>query len=180
MSEDPGAVLITGCSTGIGRETAAHLAAKGWTVYATARRPESIADLADAGCKTLALDVTDEGSMQAAVDAVEAAEGAVGALVNNAGYSQSGAVETLPMEKLRAQFETNVFGLVRMCQLVLAGMRRAGRGTDRQRELDGRQARASREAAPTTRASTRSRRSRTRCASRSRASASASRSSSRG
>jgi NAD(P)-dependent dehydrogenase (short-subunit alcohol dehydrogenase family) len=128
MSQDPGAVLITGCSTGIGRDTAARLAAKGWTVYATARRPESIADLADAGCRTLALDVTDEASMKAAVDAVEEAEGAVGALVNNAGYSQSGALETLPMEKLRAQFETNVFGLVRMCQLVLGGMRKAGRG----------------------------------------------------
>jgi NAD(P)-dependent dehydrogenase (short-subunit alcohol dehydrogenase family) len=128
MSEDPGAVLITGCSTGIGRATAAHLAAKGWTVYATARRAEAIADLADAGCRTLALDVDDEASMRAAVAAVEEAEGSVGALVNNAGYSQSGAVESLPMEKLRAQFETNVFGLVRMCQLVLPGMRAAGRG----------------------------------------------------
>ena len=128
MASDPGAVLITGCSSGIGEETARRLAAKGWTVYATARRPESIAGLAEAGCKTLALDVTDEGSMQAAVEAVEQAEGAVGALVNNAGYSQSGALETLPMERLRAQFETNVFGLVRMCQLVLPGMRRAGRG----------------------------------------------------
>jgi NAD(P)-dependent dehydrogenase (short-subunit alcohol dehydrogenase family) len=128
MSEDPGAVLITGCSTGIGRDTAMRLAAKGWAVYATARRPESIADLTEHGCKTLALDVTDEASMEAAVDAVEAAEGSVGALVNNAGYSQSGAIETLPMEKLRAQFETNVFGLMRMCQLVLGGMRRAGRG----------------------------------------------------
>jgi NAD(P)-dependent dehydrogenase (short-subunit alcohol dehydrogenase family) len=128
MSADPGAVLITGCSTGIGRATAAHLAGKGWTVYATARRVESIADLADAGCRTLALDVDSEDSMQAAVAAVEEAEGAVGALVNNAGYSQSGAVESLPMAKLRAQFETNVFGLVRMCQLVLPGMRAAGRG----------------------------------------------------
>jgi NAD(P)-dependent dehydrogenase (short-subunit alcohol dehydrogenase family) len=128
MSEDPGAVLITGCSSGIGHETAKRLAAKGWTVYATARRPESIADLADAGCKTLALDVVDEPSMEAAVAAVEAEHGAVGALVNNAGYSQSGALETLPMERLRAQFETNVFGLVRMCQLVLPAMRRAGRG----------------------------------------------------
>jgi NAD(P)-dependent dehydrogenase (short-subunit alcohol dehydrogenase family) len=128
MSEDPGAVLITGCSTGIGRETAAHLAAKGWTVYATARSPESIADLAESGCKTLALDVTDEGSMRAAVEAVEAAEGAVGALINNAGYSQSGAVETLDLDAVRAQFETNVFGLVRMCQLVLPGMRRQRRG----------------------------------------------------
>ena len=128
MSENPGAVLITGCSSGIGEETARRLAGKGWTVYATARRPESIAGLAEAGCKTLALDVNDEESMSAAVAEVEAAEGAVGALVNNAGYSQSGAVETLPMDKLRAQFETNVFGLVRMCQLVLPKMRAAGRG----------------------------------------------------
>ncbi len=66
--------------------------------------------------------------MAAAVAAVEEAEGAVGALVNNAGYSQSGAVESVPLDSVRAQFETNVFGLVRMCQLVLPGMRRAGRG----------------------------------------------------
>ena len=128
MSEDPGAVLITGCSSGIGHETAHHLVGRGRTVYATARRPESIADLGEAGCETLALDVTDEASMQAAVAAVEAQHGAVGALVNNAGYSQSGALETLPMERFRAQFETNVFGLLRMCQLVLPKMRAAGRG----------------------------------------------------
>jgi NAD(P)-dependent dehydrogenase (short-subunit alcohol dehydrogenase family) len=129
MSEDPGAVLITGCSSGIGHETASRLAAKGWTVYATAREPGRIADLADRGCRTLALDVTDEASMRDAAAAVEDGHGAVGALVNNAGYSQSGALETLPMERIRAQFETNVFGLVRMCQLVLPAMRRAGRGT---------------------------------------------------
>jgi NAD(P)-dependent dehydrogenase (short-subunit alcohol dehydrogenase family) len=129
MSEDPGAVLITGCSSGIGHETASRLAARGWTVYATARSPERIADLAERGCRTLALDVTDEASMQAAVAAIEAEHDGVGALVNNAGYSQSGALETLPMERIRAQFETNVFGLVRMCQLVLGAMRRAGRGT---------------------------------------------------
>jgi NAD(P)-dependent dehydrogenase (short-subunit alcohol dehydrogenase family) len=128
MSEDRGAVLISGCSSGIGRETATHLAARGWKVYATARNLDSIADLAGAGCETLALDVTDEGSMLAAVEAVETADGAVGALVNNAGYSQSGALETLPMERLRAQFETNVFGLLRMCQLALPKMRAAGRG----------------------------------------------------
>jgi NAD(P)-dependent dehydrogenase (short-subunit alcohol dehydrogenase family) len=128
MSKEPGAVLITGCSSGIGHETARHLAANGWTVYATARRVESIVELAGAGCRTLALDVTDEDSMRAAVEEVETAEGRVGALVNNAGYSQSGAVETLPMDRIRAQFETNVFGLVRMCQLVLPGMRAAGTG----------------------------------------------------
>ncbi|MBA2347841.1 MAG: SDR family NAD(P)-dependent oxidoreductase [Solirubrobacterales bacterium] len=127
MSE-PLVVLITGCSTGIGRATAERLARGGHTVYATARKLEAIADLEAAGCRTLALDVTDEASMQAAVDTVVAEQGAVGALVNNAGYSQSGAVETVAPEDLRRQFETNVFGLVRMCQLVLPSMRGAGRG----------------------------------------------------
>lgn len=122
------AVLITGCSTGIGRATAQHLAARGWTVYATARRPEAIRDLEAQGCRTLALDVTDEDSMATAVDTVVAAEGAVGVLVNNAGYSQSGAVESVPMERVRAQFETNVFGLIRMAQLALPGMRGQGWG----------------------------------------------------
>ena len=123
MSTSSRAVLITGCSTGIGRATAERLARNGHTVYATARRPESIADLEAAGCRTLALDVTDEASMQAAVRTVEEAEGAVGVLVNNAGYSQSGAVESVSMEDVRRQFDTNVFGLVRMCQLVLPKMR---------------------------------------------------------
>src|SRR3954449_8354846 len=124
----PTTVLITGCSSGIGHATAERLAAAGWTVYATARKPETLADLEGRGCRTLALDVTDEASMQAAVAAVEGEHGAVGALVNNAGYSQSGAIETVPMEKVRSQFETNVFGLVRLCQLVLPGMRRARAG----------------------------------------------------
>jgi NAD(P)-dependent dehydrogenase (short-subunit alcohol dehydrogenase family) len=128
MALPDGPVVITGCSTGIGRATATRLAQAGMTVYATARRPESVEDLQASGCKTLALDVTDEASMQAAVAAVEQADGPVAALVNNAGYSQSGAVESIPMDELRRQFETNVFGLVRMCQLVLPGMRKAGRG----------------------------------------------------
>src|SRR3954468_11108163 len=122
------AVLITGCSTGIGHATAEHLAEKGWTVYATARRPETLADLEAKGCKTLALDVTDEASRAAAVAAVEAAASAVGVLVNNAGYSQSGAVESVPDERVRAQFDTNVFGLLGMCRAVLPKMREAGWG----------------------------------------------------
>ena len=126
---DPQVVLITGCSTGIGRATAERLARAGHTVYATARRPESIEDLKESGCRTLALDVTSEESMSAAVAAVEEDEGGIGALVNNAGYSQNGAVETVPLADVRAQFETNVFGLLRMCQLVLPGMRRRGEGT---------------------------------------------------
>jgi NADP-dependent 3-hydroxy acid dehydrogenase YdfG len=125
MSATPSkAVLITGCSTGIGRATAQHLAGKGWAVYATARRPETIADLEAAGCRTMALDVTDDASMEVAVAAVEAEHGAVGVLINNAGYSQSGAVESVPMAEVRRQFETNVFGLVRLTQLVLPGMRK--------------------------------------------------------
>jgi short-subunit dehydrogenase len=128
MADTSKAVLITGCSTGIGRATAEHLASQGWNVYATARSPESIQDLEAKGCKVLALDVCDEGSMQAAVSSIEQAEGAVGVLVNNAGYSQSGAVESVSLEQVRRQFETNVFGLVRMIQLVLPGMRRQGWG----------------------------------------------------
>ncbi len=122
------AVLITGCSTGIGRATAQRLAAAGHTVYATARRADAISDLEGSGCRTLALDVTDEASMQAAVEQVVAEQGAVGVLVNNAGYSQSGAIETIEMDDVRRQFETNVFGLMRMCQLVLPGMRDQGYG----------------------------------------------------
>ena len=118
------AVLITGCSTGIGRATAAHLAASGWRVYATARRPESIQDLAGRGCRTLALDVCDEASMRTAVETVERAEGAVGVLINNAGYGQEGAFEETAMPDIRRQFETNVFGLIRLTQMVLPGMRR--------------------------------------------------------
>jgi NAD(P)-dependent dehydrogenase (short-subunit alcohol dehydrogenase family) len=128
MSEPSKAALVTGCSSGIGRATALRLAGSGWKVYASARRPEAISELRDAGCQTLALDVTDEQSMHAAVASVERAEGAIGVLVNNAGYSQSGAVESVPMDAVRRQFETNVFGLVRMTQLVLPGMRRQGWG----------------------------------------------------
>jgi NAD(P)-dependent dehydrogenase (short-subunit alcohol dehydrogenase family) len=87
-----------------------------------------MAPLEQRGCELLPLDVTDEDSMRSAVDEVERRDGPVGVLVNNAGYSQSGAVESVPMEKVRRQFETNFFGLARMCQLVLPGMRRQGYG----------------------------------------------------
>jgi NAD(P)-dependent dehydrogenase (short-subunit alcohol dehydrogenase family) len=122
------AILITGCSSGIGRATAERLARAGWPVYATARRVDSIRDLEAAGCRILPLDVTDERSMGAAVAAVEGTHGAVGVLVNNAGYSQSGAVEEVPIEAARKQFETNFFGAVRLCQLVLPAMRAQRKG----------------------------------------------------
>ncbi len=126
------AVLITGTSSGIGRATAQRLAGRSdLTVYATARRVEAIADLAEIGARILALDVTDEKSMRAAVEAVEAVEadhGAVGALVNNAGYGEYGTIEETGLDGVRRQFETNVFGLARMTQLVLPAMRAAKRG----------------------------------------------------
>jgi len=127
-SEVSKAVLITGCSSGIGRATAILLAEQGWNVYATARRLESIEDLKDKGCKTLALDVCDEQSMRAAVETIEAAEGAIGVLINNAGYSQQGAVESVAIDEARQQFETNVIGVLRLSQLVLPGMRQQGWG----------------------------------------------------
>lgn len=128
MGEISRAVLITGCSTGIGRATAERLAQRGHRVYATARRLESIEDLTDRGCVILPLDVTDSESMAQAVKTVEEAEGAVGALVNNAGYSQGGAVETVTMDQLRRQMETNFFGLAELTKLCLPGMRDQGFG----------------------------------------------------
>ncbi len=117
------AVLITGCSSGIGEATARRLAAHDWTVYASARRLESIEPLADVGCKLLRLDVTDEHTMRAAVETIEREHGAVGVLVNNAGYSQGGPIEQVPLQAVRRQFETNVFGVIALTQLALPAMR---------------------------------------------------------
>jgi NAD(P)-dependent dehydrogenase (short-subunit alcohol dehydrogenase family) len=126
MNEDgvSRAVLITGCSSGIGRATAERLASQGWPVYATARKVDSIRDLEAAGCTLLPLDVTSEPSMREAVATVEAAQGAVGVLVNNAGFGLQGAAEEADIDEVRRQFETNVFGLARLTQLALPGMRR--------------------------------------------------------
>jgi NAD(P)-dependent dehydrogenase (short-subunit alcohol dehydrogenase family) len=117
-------VLITGCSTGIGRATALRLAKAGHVVYASARKLDAIQDLGAAGCKLLALDVCDEASIRAAVERVESEQGAVGVLVNNAGYGSEGPIEEVPMSEVRRQFETNVFGLVQLTKLVLPGMRK--------------------------------------------------------
>lgn len=121
-------MLITGCSSGIGAATARHVQTRGWTVYATARRPESLETLAAVGCRVLPLDVTDEASMRHAVEHIAAEAGRIDVLINNAGYSQSGAVEQVPLASVRRQFETNVFGLLRLTQLVLPGMRARHRG----------------------------------------------------
>jgi NAD(P)-dependent dehydrogenase (short-subunit alcohol dehydrogenase family) len=122
------AVLITGCSSGIGRAAAQRFRQAGHPVYATARRLDSIADLAEAGAVTLALDLTDEESMTAAAKRVEQDHGAVGILVNNAAYGLQGAVEAVSLDDVRRQFETNLFGLIRLTQLVLPSMRAQGWG----------------------------------------------------
>jgi NAD(P)-dependent dehydrogenase (short-subunit alcohol dehydrogenase family) len=117
-------VLITGTSSGIGRASALMFAQKGFVTYATARRLDAIRDLERAGCRILSLDVTDEASMQATVATIEAEQGGVDILVNNAGYGVPGAVEEVEIAAWRQQFEINVFGLVRLTQLVLPGMRK--------------------------------------------------------
>ncbi len=118
-----GIVLITGATSGIGAASARLLAAKGFTVYATGRDPGRLQPLTQYGCRILELDVTDETSMQRAVETILAAEGRIDVLVNNAGYGQYGALEMLPVELMRRQFETNVFGLMRLTQMVLPAMR---------------------------------------------------------
>jgi NAD(P)-dependent dehydrogenase (short-subunit alcohol dehydrogenase family) len=128
MDRSKQVVLITGAGSGIGLATAKHLKAAGWTVVATGRRRAELAVLEVLGCETLELDVTSEASLVAAVKAIEDKHGAISVLINNAGYSQSGAIEAVPLERVRAQFETNVFGAVRLTQLVLPGMRRQGFG----------------------------------------------------
>ncbi|GIM87136.1 SDR family NAD(P)-dependent oxidoreductase [Salinispora arenicola] len=128
MSTSSGPVLITGCSSGIGLATATRLIERGYPVYATARRAETLEALERRGAVVLGLDVTDEDSARVAVKRVEADHGRVGTLINNAGYGEYGPVETVPLAAARAQFETNLFGLARMCQLVLPGMRAAGTG----------------------------------------------------
>jgi len=125
---DTRTVLITGCSTGIGRAAVTRFADAGWHVIATARRPDTIADLAGGPVTTASLDVCDEDSMRAAVAAVERSHGGVDVVVNNAGYGLQAPVEEAGIAEVRRQFETNVFGLVRLTQLVLPGMRERGAG----------------------------------------------------
>jgi NAD(P)-dependent dehydrogenase (short-subunit alcohol dehydrogenase family) len=122
-------VLVTGCSTGIGRALARELRARGHRTFATARRLESIADLAGAGIETVRLDVKDRESIGAAVQTVLDRAGRLDVLVNNAGVNIFGPVAELPLESLREIFETNVLGLAAVTQAVFPHMadRRAGR-----------------------------------------------------
>ena len=127
-------ILITGASSGIGFDAAATLARQGHRVYAAARRVERMEPLKECGVVPLQMDVTDEASMEAGVRTVLAAEGRIDVLVNNAGYGYFGAIdyfgaiEHVSMEEARRQLEVNVFGLARLCQLLLPSMRKQGSG----------------------------------------------------
>ena len=116
-------ILLTGASSGIGYDTAVALAQQGHKVYAAARRVERMEPLRQYGIVPLKMDVTDEASMKAGVKTLLDAEGRIDVLINNAGYGYFGAVENVPMDDARNQLEVNVFGLARLCQLVLPTMR---------------------------------------------------------
>jgi NAD(P)-dependent dehydrogenase (short-subunit alcohol dehydrogenase family) len=115
--------LVTGGSSGIGESTARALLAKGFVVYAVARRVERMASLSGLGVHAFAMDVTDDASMAAGIARVIDEQGRIDVLVNNAGYGSYGAVEDVPIDEARRQFEVNVFGLARLVQLVTPHMR---------------------------------------------------------
>ena len=117
-------ILLTGASSGIGRETALRLARQGHIVYGAARRLQLLEPLRAQGVRPLQLDVTDADSCRAAVQTVVQAEGHIDVLINNAGYGHFGAVEDVPLDEARRQLDVNLFGLARLTQLVLPHMRR--------------------------------------------------------
>lgn len=117
-------VLITGASSGIGKETALLLLKKGFTVYAAARRLEMMEDIKKQGGHIMKMDVADDASMVAGVEKIISEAGRIDVLVNNAGYGSYGSIEDTPMSEAKYQFEVNVFGLARLCQLVIPQMRK--------------------------------------------------------
>jgi NAD(P)-dependent dehydrogenase (short-subunit alcohol dehydrogenase family) len=121
-------VVITGCSTGIGRASAVAFRRAGWTTIATARRVETLAALEAEGCEIATLDVTSDDDRQRVIADVLARHGRIDALVNNAGYAEYGPLEEVSLERWRTQFETNLFALVALTQLVAPSMRERGAG----------------------------------------------------
>jgi len=121
--------MVTGASSGIGKAIVQQLLKEGWIVYGAARRVEKMADIEAMGAKVLSLDVTDDHSMTTAVQTLLSTEGQIDALVNNAGYGSYGALEDVPLQEAKRQFDVNVFGLMRLTQLVLPSMRAAKSGT---------------------------------------------------
>jgi NAD(P)-dependent dehydrogenase (short-subunit alcohol dehydrogenase family) len=123
-------VLITGCSSGIGRASAEAFLEEGWLVYATARNPADIETLGEReNCRIATLDVTDDGDVSRVVDRAVEEAGRIDCLVNNAGYGQYGAVEDVPVDQVHRQFDVNVYGPHRLTRAVLPHMREDGGGT---------------------------------------------------
>jgi NAD(P)-dependent dehydrogenase (short-subunit alcohol dehydrogenase family) len=120
--------LVTGGSSGIGEEAARRLRRAGFEVYAAARRLDRMTGLAEAGVRVLRMDVTDEQSMSSGIERIVGDLGRIDVLVNNAGYGSYGAVEDVPIDEARRQFEVNLFGLARLTQLVTPVMRHHGGG----------------------------------------------------
>ena len=120
--------LITGASSGIGKETAKLLVQEGYTVYGAARRVDKMADLKEVGVKLLAMDVTNDESMIAGVNEILSTENRIDVLINNAGYGSYGALEDVPISEAKYQFEVNIFGLARLTQLITPMMRKQGSG----------------------------------------------------
>jgi NAD(P)-dependent dehydrogenase (short-subunit alcohol dehydrogenase family) len=121
--------LVTGGSSGIGEATALKLQELGYTTYAAARRVERMEHLTTTGIRPLAMDVTDDESMQSGVEQIVAEEGRIDVLVNAAGYGSYGALEDVPLSEARNQVEVNLFGAARLTQLVLPRMREQHSGT---------------------------------------------------
>lgn len=128
MNRNNQIILLTGASSGIGYDTAVALAKQGHKVYAAARRVERMEPLREWGIVPIQMDVTDEASMRQGVQTLLDREGRIDVLINNAGYGFFGAVENVPMEDARNQLEVNIFGLARLCQLVLPTMRKQHSG----------------------------------------------------
>ena len=122
-------ILITGCSSGIGHDAAHGLARRGWRVFATCRKPEDTARLAEEGLEALTLDVTDAGQIRDVLaEVTDRTGGTLDAVYSNAAFAIPGAVEDLPTDALRSGFETNLFGLHELNRQVIPIMRRQGHG----------------------------------------------------
>ncbi|MXQ08460.1 SDR family NAD(P)-dependent oxidoreductase [Alphaproteobacteria bacterium GH1-50] len=121
-------VLVTGASSGMGKDFAHRLLKSGYTVFAAARSVDKMQDLKDAGAIVIGMDIARDEDITAAVEIIRERTGGVDILINNAGFAQYGPVEETPVEKARYQFEVNLFGLARLTQLLIPDMREKGKG----------------------------------------------------